>query len=88
MTVQEVAVVGLPHADLGEEVPAAVVVAAGSTLSAAELAEYVGAKLAYFEVPSRWWIRTEALPHNDAGKLLKRLVAREWQDCAGSESGG
>jgi long-chain acyl-CoA synthetase len=81
--VQEVAVVGLPHADLGEEVAAAVVVSAGSRLSAAELAEYVRAKLAYFEVPSRWWIRTEALPHNDAGKLVKRLVAQDWQDSAG-----
>jgi long-chain acyl-CoA synthetase len=81
--VREVAIVGLQHADLGEEVAAAVVVAADSTLDAAALAEYVRSHLAYFEVPSRWWIRAEALPHNDAGKLVKRLIAQNWQDCAG-----
>ena len=26
------------------------------------LAAFVGAELAYFEVPSRWWIRLEPLP--------------------------
>jgi long-chain acyl-CoA synthetase len=76
--VREVAVVGLPHADLGEEVAAVVVVGPGVELTSEQLVEHARQRLAYFEVPSRWWIRTEALPHNDAGKLLKRVLVDGW----------
>ena len=86
--VQEVAVVGLPHVDLGEEVAAAVVVRPGSRLNGADLVEYLSPRLAYFEVPARWWVRTEPLPHNDAGKLVKRVIAQDWSDvsCLPEES--
>jgi long-chain acyl-CoA synthetase len=76
--VHEVAVVGLPHPDLGEEVGAVVVVSEDAVVTAAELAAHAREGLSYFEVPSRWWIRTTPLQHNDAGKLLKRVLRDEW----------
>jgi long-chain acyl-CoA synthetase len=76
--VVEVAVVGLPHADLGEEVGAAVVLRREATITTKELATFVGSSLAYFQVPSRWWLRDEPLPNNAAGKVLKDLLRASW----------
>jgi len=76
--VMEAAVVGLPHADLGEEVGAAVMLRPGSTTSPAELAEFVGRRLAYFQVPTRWWIRSEPLPTNAVGKVVKAALLKAW----------
>jgi long-chain acyl-CoA synthetase len=76
--VLEVAVVGLPHADLGEEVAAAVVLRREATVTTQELAAFVGSSLAYFQVPSRWWLRDEPLPSNAAGKVTKHLLLSSW----------
>lgn len=76
--VLEVAVVGLPHADLGEEVGAAVVLRREATITTKELATFVGSSLAYFQVPSRWWLRDEPLPNNAAGKIIKHLLRASW----------
>ncbi|MBY4595700.1 acyl--CoA ligase [bacterium BD-1] len=76
--VTEVAVVGLPHADLGEEVSAAVVLHPDATVTAIELQAYAAEQLARFEVPSRWWLRHEPLPTNPTGKVLKRDLAASW----------
>jgi long-chain acyl-CoA synthetase len=70
--VHEVAVFGVPHERLGEEVAAAVVARAGATVEEAELAAFVSGRLAPFKVPSRWFVRDEPLPRNAAGKFLKR----------------
>lgn len=74
--VAEAAVIGVPNPDLGEEV-AAVLVLTGP-VSAAELADFCRETLGGFEVPSLWWIRTEPLPKNDSGKILKRTLLDEW----------
>ncbi|MGB3069324.1 MAG: class I adenylate-forming enzyme family protein [Ottowia sp.] len=76
--VAEVAVVGLPHSDLGEEVAAAVVIRPGSSVTADELKAHAASQLARFEVPSRWWLRQEPLPTNPTGKVLKREVTAAW----------
>ncbi len=78
--VLEVAVLALPHADLGEEVAAAVVVGPNSTMTAELLQRFASANLGKFEVPSRWWVRHERLPVNAAGKIVKREIASAWQD--------
>jgi long-chain acyl-CoA synthetase len=78
--VAEVAVMGLPHPTLGEELAAAVVLRQGSRTSSQELASHVRAGLAYFEVPSRWWIRSEPLPRNTTGKVLKGKIKGAWTD--------
>jgi long-chain acyl-CoA synthetase len=83
--VREVAVVGLPDSYLGELVAAAVTVERAGVVSVPELIEWSRRELAAFEVPSRWWIRTAALPTNDAGKVLKRELVREWPDVATAE---
>ena len=74
--VVEAGVVGLPHEDFGEEVAAAVILREGAELSDVEV--HCRSRLAHFEVPTRWWIRTEALPTNDAGKLDKRTLRKMW----------
>jgi long-chain acyl-CoA synthetase len=35
-------------------------------------------RLAHFEIPTRWWLRTEPLPTNDAGKIDKRCLLATW----------
>jgi long-chain acyl-CoA synthetase len=76
--VVEAAVVGLPHTDLGEEVAAAVVLKQGATATSRELAEFVSSKLAYFQVPTRWWLREQPLPTNAAGKVVKQELRAKW----------
>jgi long-chain acyl-CoA synthetase len=76
--VGEVAVLGMPHPTLGEELVAAVVLREGTTASPEELASFVRSNLAYFEVPTRWWIRREPLPRNTTGKVLKRAIKSSW----------
>ena len=69
--VLDVAVIGVPHEDLGEEVKAVVVVATGSAVNADELTAFAAETMASFKVPSQWEIRTEPLPRNPSGKVLK-----------------
>jgi long-chain acyl-CoA synthetase len=75
--VHEVAVFGMPHARLGEEVAAAVVPKAGAALRPEELRAHVAARIAAFKVPSVWQIRDSWLPRNAAGKILKRTLRDE-----------
>jgi len=70
--VADCAVVGIPHPVLGEEVAAVVVLRPGRVVEAEQISRYVGEKLAQFEVPTRIFFRTLALPRNPQGKVLKR----------------
>lgn len=76
--VAEVAVVALPHPDLGEEVAAAVVLRPDAQVTLDELRAHAAALLARFEVPSRWWLTKEPLPTNATGKIVKREVQARW----------
>ncbi|UFS93266.1 class I adenylate-forming enzyme family protein [Nocardia huaxiensis] len=73
--VQESAVIGVPHEDLGQEVAAIVVVADPESLTEDELRDHVAQRLAYFKVPARWLITSEALPRNATGKVLRRELS-------------
>lgn len=75
--VAQVAVLGLPHPDFGEEVAAAVVLHPNVTVDESELAAFVAERLAYFAVPTRWWFVSE-LPVNAAGKVVKKQIADAW----------
>ena len=75
--VMEAAVIGVPHARLGEEVGAVVRVRAGSSVDADELRAHVGETLAGFKVPAHLWIREEELPKTATGKILKRELKKE-----------
>ncbi|MEV0059703.1 class I adenylate-forming enzyme family protein [Nocardia sp. NPDC050718] len=72
--VTECAVFGVAHPDLGQEV-AAVVVAEPGAVDAEELRDFVAARLAYFKVPARWRLTTDALPRNATGKVTRRDLA-------------
>jgi long-chain acyl-CoA synthetase len=76
--VREAAIVGLAHRELGEEVGAIVVLEASVKTSAEDLEAFVRPNLAHFEVPARWWLRSDELPKNDAGKILKYRLREEW----------
>ncbi len=70
--VLESAVFGLPHADFGESVVAAVVLE-DTALTEAEIAAIVAPQLARFKHPRRY-ILTDALPRNTMGKVQKNIL--------------
>ncbi|QWZ08510.1 long-chain fatty acid--CoA ligase [Nocardioides panacis] len=72
--VAEVAVVGVPHDDLGEEVGAAVALKAGQKVSEDELREFAKERLAAYKYPRHLWI-VEELPKGPTGKILRREVS-------------
>jgi long-chain acyl-CoA synthetase len=75
--VMDAAVIGIPHTVLGEEVGAVVQLTAGSVLTADDLRSFVAKHLASFKVPARIEVRSEPLPRNANGKILKRELKRE-----------
>jgi len=75
--VADCAVIGVPERTLGEEVGAVVVLRPGAKVTADELAMHVKARLAGFMVPTHIWFRSEPLPRNPQGKVLKRSLRDE-----------
>ncbi len=73
-SVAEVAVVGVPHDDLGEEVGAAVALKKGEKVSEDELREFAKERLAAYKYPRHLWI-VEELPKGPTGKILRREVS-------------
>ena len=71
--IQEAAVVGVPHDELGEEVGAAVVLKQGESLDADELKSYVKEQVAAYKYPRKVWFVDE-LPKGPTGKILKREI--------------
>jgi len=72
--VVEVAVVGVDHPELGQEVKAIVVTKPGAAVDSAALSAWCAEILAPFKVPSQWEIRSEPLPRNATGKVLKNVL--------------
>src|SRR3954469_24823550 len=71
--VREVAVLGVPHDSLGEEVAAAVGLKEGATATADELRDFVKQQVANYKSPRHVWI-VDDLPKGPTGKILKREV--------------
>jgi acyl-CoA synthetase (AMP-forming)/AMP-acid ligase II len=72
--VQEVAVVGVDHRELGQEVKAIVVPKPGKSLAPKQIQDWVEKTLAYYKVPTYVQIRSEPLPRNATGKVLKAVL--------------
>ncbi len=73
----EAGVYGVPHADLGEEVAANVVLQPDSQIGVQELRDFVRARLAPYKYPRIIRLVNE-LPKSHTGKVLKRELRREW----------
>ena len=71
--VAEAAVIGLPHAQLGEEVGAAVALKPGATVTAEELRDFVKEQVAAYKYPRRVWF-VATLPKGPTNKILKREI--------------
>jgi long-chain acyl-CoA synthetase len=71
--VREAAVVGIPHASMGEEVGAAVALKEGAEATPDELRDHVKERVAAYKYPREVWF-VEDLPKGPTGKILKREI--------------
>ncbi|MEU1277382.1 class I adenylate-forming enzyme family protein [Streptomyces sp. NPDC005805] len=76
--VVDCAVLGVPHARLGEEVAAVVRLRPGAAAGPEELRAHAGRALAAYKVPSRVALREAPLPRNATGKVLKQALRAEF----------
>jgi malonyl-CoA/methylmalonyl-CoA synthetase len=76
--ISECAVVGVPDAEWGERVGAAVVLRGGESLALEDLRSWCRDRLANYKLPSRLRV-VEALPRNAMGKVTKPAVATAFQ---------
>lgn len=77
--VEQVAVIGIPHAVWGEQVHAIVVLRAGCTATDEELMDHARTTIAGYKVPKSIEFRTDPIPLSGALKPLKReLRAAYW----------
>jgi acyl-CoA synthetase (AMP-forming)/AMP-acid ligase II len=73
--VMEAHVVGLPDADRGQRVAAAVVLVDGARMDAETLRERLRSKLAAYKVPRRFdFCAKSELPYKATGKIDKRAL--------------
>jgi len=63
----------VPHPTHGEEIAAAVALAANCDLTAADLRDWVKSRVAPYKYPRHVWI-VDALPKGPTGKILKREI--------------
>jgi long-chain acyl-CoA synthetase len=71
--VAEAACIGIPHAELGEEVAAAVALKAGASAEPDELRDFVKERVAAYKYPRHVWL-VDSLPKGPTGKILRRAV--------------
>ena len=70
-----VAVIGIPHEQMGEEIKAYVVLNEGSSITEQELIQYTKGKLAAYKYPRRIEF-IDALPMSATGKILKKELQK------------
>ncbi len=75
--VVESCVAGVDDPVTGQAVKAFVVLDPASAVTEADLAEHCRAGLPPYKVPTSWDLRTERLPRNPAGKILRNVLVDE-----------
>ncbi|MEV4581131.1 class I adenylate-forming enzyme family protein [Nonomuraea jabiensis] len=75
--VDDAAVIGVPHDELGEEVGAVIRLAPGTTVATEDLQSFLKDRIAKFKIPAHIWFREGELPRNPGGKILKTHLRRE-----------
>ena len=75
--IADAAIYGVAHPELGEEVKATVQLEEGSTVTEAEVKQWVADGLAAFKVPAYVDLTFDKLPRNASGKLLKNVLRGE-----------
>ena len=73
----EVAVMGVPDTMMGEKVGAVIVPRPGQSIDPSDLIAFARKHLADFKVPQYIALRTEPMPRNPGGKMLKPVLRRE-----------
>lgn len=76
--VRDAAVFARPDPDTGEAVVAVVVMGQDAPVTCAELQAHVRARLAAYKVPAQIHLRSDPLPRNPAGKLLKPALREQY----------
>jgi long-chain acyl-CoA synthetase len=75
--VLEAAVYGRDDEEFGQVVHASLYLRPGLDVSGADIRSYCAERLAYFKIPKEIVFRSEPLPRNAVGKVLKRLLESE-----------
>jgi long-chain acyl-CoA synthetase len=73
----EAAVFGVPDAMMGEKVGAVVVLRPGAEAAASDIAGFVRDRIADFKAPEYVCFRSDPLPRNPGGKVLKPQLRKE-----------
>jgi acyl-CoA synthetase (AMP-forming)/AMP-acid ligase II/acyl carrier protein len=81
----EAAAFPVPHARLGEDVVAAVVLRLGMTTTPVALRKYLQDQIAPFKVPRRIVFRDQ-LPKGTTGKVLRRRLTESWDERPAAET--
>jgi long-chain acyl-CoA synthetase len=66
--------VGVPDVMMGEKVAAVIVLKPNQRAEIREILDFASQRLADFKVPQYAVIRSEALPRNPGGKILKKQL--------------
>ena len=74
----EVAVFGIPHEDLGEELAAMVVLKEGAELDPDAIRDYVKERVAPYKYPRIIQIVQDSLPKSGTGKILKKEIRKKF----------
>ena len=77
-SIAEAVIIAVPDERLGEPPGAVIRVRANSEINATEINAYLSDKLAAYKIPNQVWIRTDEMPRNAAGKVLKSELKRQY----------